>query len=141
MTDILPYPENPDFSKIANFKDKYKNELKSFRYSIENLIFSLDSEKNPKRKQERLEHEIYLIKQDRDRLIELLKENKIIKILKGSIWGVGVDTFATMVAGEVVTLGTGTAFSLIKSFFENYKSTPIKNEKFSYLALLNQQIK
>lgn len=141
LTDILPYPENPNFSQIAKLKENYKTELKSFRYSIENLVFNLASEKNIKHRNQRLESEIYLINQERDRLIEILKESKFTKILKGSIWGIGVDTFATMVAGEIVTLGAGTAISFAKSLFDNFKSTPLKNEKFSYLALLDQKIK
>lgn len=141
LTEILPYPESPDFSTIANFKSKYKSELTSFRHAIESLTFNLASEKNSKIRRDRMESEIYLINQERDRLVELLKEHKFIKVLKGSIWGVGVDAFATMVTGEIVTLGAGTAIGFVKSLSENYKSAPAKNEKYAYLALLDQKIK
>ncbi len=141
LENILPYPDNPNFSQIAKLKENYSKELKTFRYTIENLVYSLASEQNAKIRQQRLESELHLINTESERLVEILKENKFTKILKGSIWGVGVDTFATMVAGELVTLGAGTAISFAKSIIDNFKSKPLENEKFSYLALLNQKIK
>lgn len=142
LSDLIPYPAHTPLSVIANILEIHKKDLINFRAKLEIIINDISKELNKKNRDELINHHLTSIRNDRNRLIELFKENKVIKIGLGTIFFVAAEAFITYkLTHEIKPPWISGSLSVLKDMFQNYQPNPIKSEDYAYLAILNKKIK
>lgn len=131
LEEILPFPINPDLKKLRNFKEKYHEELKSFRILFEKHVFDLSRETNPDDRQKLQEFKSAEIFDRKEKILKDLNQSKFGQIVFGGICGI---------AGTI--LGNSGALSLLNSAFsavQGYNNSTLEKD-YSYIALIEKKI-
>jgi len=140
IEDILPVPISPDFKNIAKFRQKYPNELRTFRRTLEKAIIDLANIVDPVLREERYKLTVEGFKEKKEELVEILSENNLGKIVWEGVKGFVADGGISLILGEPLTpLVTG--YETLKEVVTQKKANPIKNEDLAYLALLEKNLK
>ena len=138
LEDLIPYPINPDLTKLRKFKDKYHDELKSFRILLEQAAFEVSNYKSVKREIAK-DLKIAEIQDKKEKILSELNKSKIGKMAFGTIFGA---------TGSIIGYSQGNSalgtFSLINGLytaFEGYDNSALLARDFSYLALVDKNFK
>lgn len=76
LEDIMPYPINPDLTKLRKFKDKYHDELKSFRILLEQTAFEISNYKSSHNKKIIQDLKIAEIQDKKEKILRELNQSK-----------------------------------------------------------------
>jgi hypothetical protein len=135
LNNLMPYPIEPNLTKLRKFKDKYHEELTSFRILIEQTSYELTKFSKMDRK-ESLSLKVAEINDKRDKILSELNQGKLGQITFGTICGV---------AGAIVSFEQDNKplalFSLanaIYSAFQGYDKQATLTKDYSYLALVDK---
>jgi len=139
LEDLMPYPLNPDLTKLRKFKDKYHDELKSFRILIEQTAFEISNYKSSHKKLIIQDLKIAEIQDKKEKILSELNQSKIGQVAFGTIFGV---------VGSVIGFAQGNsllgAFSLVNavhSASQGYGKSLTLVKEYSYLALVDKNFK
>lgn len=138
LEDLMPYPINPDLTKLRRFKDKYHDELKSFRILLEQTAFEISNYKSSKRE---IIHDLKIaeIQDKKEKILSDLNQSKAGQVAFGTIFGI---------TGSVIGFVQGNsllgAFSLVNGVYsatQGYEKSSTLAKDFSYLALIDKNFK
>lgn len=138
LDDLIPYPINPDLTKLRKFKDKYHEELKSFRILLEQATLTIESFKKNKR-EEFQALKIAEINDKREKILSNLNQSKFGKITFGTMFGL-VGAGIGFSQGNNL-LGMFSFLSAVHSAFQGYDNSEILSKDYSYLALIDKNLK
>lgn len=139
LKDVMPYPENPEFSKLVKFKEKYFDQLLDLRRTIEKTCLIVLSIPNMENREQLLKLEIDKINDGKEELIARLKEGKLGKIALGTFKGMLIDGAIALITGDVIS-PAATLFGGINQTIKEYNGNPIKDDDLAYLALIDQRL-
>jgi hypothetical protein len=126
---------------LRKFKDKFHDELTSFRMLIEKYAYDISILPIESQKSEKHKFLVEEIVDKKEKLLSELNDNKFGKISFGTLCGI-TATIGGIAAGNYL-FGTlalaGTLYNEFKS--TNDKLKIIKNNEFSYLALIDNKLK
>ena len=108
---------------LIRFKGRYQDQLKSFRLSIDELIWTLSAITNEEDRNNLLQTKIEIIKSKKEELVARLNENRVGRIVYGAVKGMVVDTVIAIVTGNAIQ-PAATVLNTI-------------NEELAYLALID----
>ena len=139
LEDLMPYPLNPDLNKLRKFKDKYHEELKSFRILIEQTAFEISNYKSSHKKLILQDLKIAEIQDKKEKILSELNQSKVGQVAFGTIFGL---------VGSVIGFSQGNsllgAFSLVNGVYsasQGYDKSSILAKEYSYLALVDKNFK
>lgn len=136
LEDIMPYPLNPDLTKLRKFKDKYHSELNSFRILLEQTAFEISNYKNSSKRQIAIDLKITEIKDRREKILSELNQINFGQILFGSVFGIVASVYEFANGNSLLgafALGNG-----IYSATQGYDKSSSLAKDFSYLALVDK---
>lgn len=139
LDDVMPYPQNASISQLLSFKDKYSEQLISFRKNIEDAVENSWLIKDEVSRDAQLKKQTEKINAKKEELIAKLKERGFGKVVLGAVKGMAVDVAIGIFTGDVVSpIGTiiGGTYEVVKE----YKSNPIKGEDLAFIALLDHRL-
>jgi len=87
IDDLIPYPVNPNLTKLRRFKDKYHEELTSFRILLEKAAFEIAALKKANRRNEKQTLIVAEINDKRKKILSDLNQSKFGQITFGTICG------------------------------------------------------
>lgn len=136
LDDLIPYPIDPDLTKLRHFKDRYYEELRSFRILLEQATLTISSFSKKKNQREFQKLKIEEINDKRAKILSDLNQSKLGQITFGTMFGL---------AGAVIGFGQGNShlgiFSLgnaVYSAFQGYDNSEVLSMDYSYLALIDK---
>ncbi|MDP3915850.1 MAG: hypothetical protein Q8R96_19150 [Bacteroidota bacterium] len=135
LDDLIPYPIDPDLTKLRIFKDKYHEELKSFRILIEQSALTIASFKKNKIQKEFQLLKVAEINDKKEKILSDLNQSNLGQITFGTIFGL---------TGAAIGFSQGNIFSLLNavhSSFQGYDNSEILSRDYSYLALIDKNFK
>lgn len=139
LEDLIPYPVNPDLTKLRKFKDKHHEELKSFRILLEQTAFEISNYKSSKKQKIIQDLKLAEIQDKKEKILSDLNQSKAGQIAFGTIFGI---------TGSVIGFAQGNsllgAFSLANGIYsatQGYGKSSALAKDFSYLALLDKNFK
>lgn len=141
LDDLIPYPVNPNLTKLRHFKDKYYDELKSFRVLLEKYAYSISLLETEEFQESSIKLTIAEINDKRDKILRELENSKFGKISFGTALGL-IATIGGIAVGDYIFGSLALASSIfneIESYNRNSKS--IKEKDFAYLALIDKKMK
>jgi hypothetical protein len=136
LDDLIPFPLNPDLTKLRKFKDKFHEELKSFRILLEQVALDISTTKN-KFRQEKYLLQITEILDKKEKILSELNQSKFPKITFGTICGVAAAAYGVSQDNKILAL-----LSLMHSLysaFEGYNSKGTLTKNYAYLALIDKK--
>lgn len=139
LKDILPFPLNVSVRKIAKFKEKYYDDLKSFRFSIEKLVLELALIEDKKKYKKYYKINIESIEHNRDVIVQRMNESKLGNILFSSMGGLVTASLAVYLT-KIPELGIGPLWGGINSALNEYEKDLTGHHELSYLALVNKRL-
>lgn len=136
LDDLIPYPIDPDLTKLRHFKDRYYEELRSFRILLEQATLTISSFSKKKNQREFQALKIDEINDKRAKILSDLNQSKLGQITFGTMFGL---------AGAVIGFSQGNSllgiFSLgnaVYSAFQGYDNSEVLLRDYSYLALIDK---
>ena len=139
LEDLMPYPINPDLTKLRKFKDKYHDELKSFRILLEQTAFEISNYNSSKKKKYILDLKLAEILDKKEKILSDLEQSKAGHVAFGSIFGF---------IGSVIGFYQGNSllgpFSLANGLYsasQGYSRSSALAKDYSYLALVDKNFK
>lgn len=136
LDDLIPYPIDPDLTKLRHFKDRYYEELRSFRILLEQATLTISSFSKKKLQREFQALKIEEINDKRAKILSDLNQSKLGQITFGTMFGL---------VGAVIGFSEGNSplgiFSLgnaVYSAFQGYDNTEVLSMDYSYLALIDK---
>jgi len=139
LDDLIPYPINPDLTELRRFKDKYHEELKSFRILIEQYTLTIESFKKKKIQEEFKLLKIAEINDKRDKILSDLNESRFGQITFGTIFSL-IGAAMGFAQGNS-PLGIFSLLNAVHSAFQGYDDSAILSRDYSYLALVDKNFK
>lgn len=139
LEDLMPYPINPDLTKLRKFKDKYHDELKSFRILLEQTAFEISNYNSSKKKKYILDLKLAEILDKKEKILSDLEQSKAGHVAFGSIFG-----FIGSVIGFYQGNSLLGAFSLANGLYsasQGYSRSSALAKDYSYLALVDKNFK
>lgn len=139
LNDLIPYPINPDLNKLRRFKEKYHEELKSFRILLEQATLAISSISKQK-----IQKELQLLKVDeindkKSKILSDLNQSKLGQVTFGTIFGLaGASIAVSQENGPLTLFSLGNA---VYSAFQGYDKSEILSRDYSYLALVDKNFK
>lgn len=138
IDDLIPYPIAPDLLKLRNFKDKYYEELTSFRILVEQIAVDLSSISRENFREMKYELKIAEINDKKAKISSELNQSRMGQISFGTICGIAGAIVGFEEANHPLAL-----FSLanaIYSAFQDYDSSTVLSLDYSYLALIDKNL-
>lgn len=136
LDDLIPYPIAPDLTKLRHFKDRYYEELRSFRILLEQATLTISSFSKKKLQREFQALKIEEINDKRAKILSDLNQSKLGQITFGTMFGL---------VGAVIGFSQGNSplgiFSLgnaVYSAFQGYDNAEVLSRDYSYLALIDK---
>jgi hypothetical protein len=136
LDDLIPYPIDPDLTKLRHFKDRYYEELRSFRILLEQATLTISSFSKKKIQREFQALKIEEINDKRAKILSDLNQSKLGQITFGTMFGL---------AGAVIGFSQGNSplgiFSLgnaVYSAFQGFYNSEVLARDYSYLALIDK---
>jgi hypothetical protein len=139
LDNLIPYPIEPDLTKLRLFKDKYHDELKSFRILLEQTVLSVSTNKNSNLQREILDMKVEEINDKKEKIYRELTQVRIGQIVFGTMFGLTGALISF--ANDINTLGLFSLGNAIYSAFQGYDNSNILNRDYSYLALVDKNFK
>lgn len=139
IEDLIPFPIEPDLTKLRKFKDKYHEELTSYRILIEQIAYDLSLLKSKQHQTDKHQLKIAEINDKKTKLLRDLNQSKLGKIVFGTICGIAGTT-----VGLINPTNLLVAFPFLHavySAFQGYKDRQILDKDYSYLALIDKKFK
>lgn len=136
---LIPYPIEPNLTKLRKFKDKYHEELTSFRILIEQTSYDLTSIKSKRERTDELNFKVAEINDKRGKILSELNQSRLGQITFGTICGVTGAIVSYSQDNKPLVL-----FSLanaIYSAFQGYDQKAALTKDYSYLALIDKKFK
>lgn len=140
IKNILPFAAEADLGKLRKFKDNNYESLKQFRVRIERLILDLAVIENKELYEKRYNLEIEAIDDEKKRLLNLMKESKIGRILYSSMGGL-VTAVSAFYVTEIPMLSLGPLLSGVAAAVDEYDKSNTYDHDLAYLALINKKFK
>lgn len=139
IEDLIPYPIAPHLTKLRRFKDKYHEELSSFRTLLEKATFEISNIK--KEKKQTTKHNLIIeeINDKRQKISSEMNGSRLGQITFGTICG--ITGAAVGFASDNKPLGLFSLASAVYSAFQGYDKKPILNKDYTYLALIDKNFK
>lgn len=136
LDDLIPYPIDPDLTKLRHFKDRYYEELRSFRILLEQAALTISSFSNKKLQREFQALKIEEINAKRVKILSDLNQSKLGHITFGTMFGLaGAVTGFSQGDGPLGIFSLGNA---VYSAFQGYGNTEVLSRDYSYLALIDK---
>lgn len=139
LNKLIPYPIAPDLTKIRKFKDRFHEELTSFRILLESTAYDLTSIRSKKEQSQRLDLKVAEINDRREKILREMDQRKFGQIAFGTICGV---------TGAIVSYSQDNSslaiFSLanaLYSAFQGYEKNTSLTKDYAYLALIDKKLK
>jgi hypothetical protein len=139
LENVMPYPFFASPAQILNFKEKYNDELKDFRRTIEKKIWTISSIPEEEARKKVIEIEIEELNAKKEHLVAKLNEGKLGKVVLGAVKGLVVDGAITLVSGDVIK-PIGTVLGGLNEIIKSYKGNPLKNEDLAFVALMEKRL-
>ncbi len=139
IDDLMPYPIEPNLSKLRKFKDKYNIELREFRNLLEKVVFETSLIRPDSLQSEKIDLEIAEINDKRERILSDLNQSNLGQIMFGTIFGL-----VGAVIGFKQENNPSALFSLgnaIYSALQGYGNGSKLDKDYSYLALIDKEFK
>jgi hypothetical protein len=139
LDELIPYPIEPNLTKLRKFKDKHHEELTSFRLLLEQITFDISLLNSKDNQDYKKNHKIAEINDKREKILSELNQSNFGQITFGTICGLTGAVIAFQ--QENHPLGFFSLANAIHSAFQGYdKSTTLKKD-YSYLALIDRKFK
>jgi hypothetical protein len=138
INDLIPYPIDPDLIQLRKFKDKYHEELTSFRLLVEQIALELSFISKDKHREMNYELKMAEITDKKAKILSDLNQSRIGQISFGTICGI-----AGAIVGFKETNNTLAYFSLanaVYSAFQGYDRSSVLSRDYSYLALIDNKL-
>lgn len=139
IEDLIPYPIEPNLTKLRKFKDKFHEELTSFRLLIEQSAFDISLLKSASQQTTMRKLKVAEINDKREKILTELNQSKLGQVTFGTICGVAGAAVGFHQDNQPLAL-----FSLanaIYSAFQGYDNGPTLSKDYSYLALIDKKLK
>ena len=137
---LMPFPEEIDFDKALDFKEKYSKELKAFKNRVEQIVLDNTLEKDSQAFSNKVEE----LEIRKDELAEKMKKSNFGNILFGTVCGiVGASTGLAVAETIGAVVGGLPGFAnAIHSAIKIEKATDIFDQSgMKYLALLDKKLR
>ena len=137
---LMPFPEEIDFDKALDFKEKYSKELKAFKNRVEQIVLDNTLEKDSQAFSNKVEE----LEIRKDELAEKMKKSNFGNILFGTVCGiVGASTGLAVAETIGAVVGGLPGFAnAIHSALKIEKATDIFDQSgMKYLALLDKKLR
>jgi len=138
LKDLMPFPVNPDISKLRMFKTKYEKQLRNFRNYLEQMVIELASIPDTQQRQILYQLRLEAIMEEKDEIAAKLGELKVGRIIFGSLFG--LTSAVSAFVGDNNPLGLFGLGNAIYSAIEGYGKGEALNGKLSYLALIEKKL-
>ncbi|NTW83908.1 MAG: hypothetical protein HGB36_11170 [Chlorobiaceae bacterium] len=139
LDDLIPYPIDPDLTELRRFKDKYHEELKSFRILIEQTTLTIESFNKKKIQEEFKLLKIAEINDKREKILSDLNQSRFGQITFGTIFGL-IGAAVGFSQGNS-PLGIFSLLNAVHSAFQGFDNSEILSRDYSYLALVDKKFK
>nr|WP_319266402.1 hypothetical protein [uncultured Draconibacterium sp.] len=139
LDDLIPYPIHPDLTKLRKFKDKYHEELSSFRILLEQAALSVSEFKKKKTQKEFQELKIKEIHDKKEKILSELNQSKIGQITFGTMFGLAGAMIGF--SQENTPLALFSLGNAVYSAFQGYDNSATLSKDYSYLALIDKNFK
>lgn len=139
LDDLIPYPINPDLNKLRRFKDKYHEELKSFRILLEQVTLTISTLPKRKIQKEFQSHKVEEINDKRAKILSDLNQCKFGQITFGTIFG--LTGAAIGFSQDDSTLSVFSLVNAVYSAFQGYDNAGVLSRDYAYLALIDKNFK
>lgn len=137
IDDLIPYPIEPDLTKLRRFKDKYHEELKSFRILLEQVALEVSLFKKPGKQTKKQKLVVAELTDKKEKILSELKQSKFAQVTFGTICG--LTGTAVGFATENNAWGLFSLANAVYSSLQGYDNKPILAKDFSYLALIDKE--
>jgi hypothetical protein len=137
LNELIPYPVNPDLTRLRRFKDKYQEELKSFRILIEQAAFEIARIRFTRHREYLRDIKAVEINDKKEKILSDLNQSRLGQITFGTICGVTGALYGFSQDNKPLAI-----FSLanaIYSAFQGYDNRAALTRDYSYLALVDRQ--
>ncbi|MDX1921346.1 MAG: DUF6236 family protein [Candidatus Caenarcaniphilales bacterium] len=140
LEKLIPFPQEIDFDKVLNFKEKHKKDLKIFKNKIEQIV--LDDSINVN--SELFNSKIEEMSLRRDELAEKMKESKFKQIIFGTVFGIaGAATglAAAQTIGAIIGALPGFANAVYSGLQIEKAEKAFDQSGMKYLALIDKRLR
>lgn len=137
LNNLIPYPVNPNLAVLRRFKDKYHDELKSFRIQLEQTALEISQTADLDIVNERIMLKVSEIRDRKDKINRDLGDWKVGKIVFGTVCGIGAAALAFS-AGSPFT-GALAIINAVYTGLEGYGNQSIRERDYAYLALVDRK--
>lgn len=138
IEDLIPYPIAPDLTKLRRFKDKYHEELRSFRILLEQAVLEVSLFKKTSKQSKKQKLVIAEINDKKEKILRELKQSKFLQLTFGTVCG--LTGAAVGFATENNAWGLFSLANAAYSSLQGYDDRPTLKD-FSYLALIDNELK
>jgi hypothetical protein len=139
LENILPVPIDFKLSNLLSFKDKYREDLNSFREEIELVVGMLANINDLEEKEIYKNKQVENLKKRINYIVAKMRESKLKQIFTSSWIGATVSTIGAIATDSVVPIGLGTT-SLLLSSAKNLSKDKSKGHEMRYVGLLNKEL-
>lgn len=137
LNDLIPFPLNPDFTKLRKFKDKFYNELHSFRILIETAALEISKIKKADYQDAKYSLKVKEIKDKKEKILRELNQSRFGLISFGSICGIVGAGYEF--AQDDRPMGFLSLINAIYFAFQGYDNKHALAKDYSYLALIDKK--
>jgi hypothetical protein len=138
IDDLIPYPIEPNLTKLRKFKDKFHAELTSFRLLIEQSAFNISLLKSENQQMTSRKLKVEEINDKRNQILSELNKSKLGHVAFGTICGITGAVIGFKNENQPLAL-----FSLANAFysaFQGYDNGTTLTKDYSYLALIDKNL-
>lgn len=136
IEELIPYPSNPDLTKLRRFKDRYHEELVSFRILLEKKALGISILKKKDVRDKMQDLVVEEINDKRKKIFSDLNQSKFGQITFGTVFGIAGAAIGF--ANDNPPLGVFSLLNAVYSSLQGYDRKPILQKDFSYLALVDK---
>jgi hypothetical protein len=138
LEEVMPFPSNPNLSKLRDFKEKYKDELKGFRMLLEQSVIDIGNIQDREIQLDRFKLTVEEINYKKEIISSNLNSSKFGQISLGSICGLTGAAYGF--SQDNTALGIFSLANALYSAFQGYDNAPILENDYSYLALIDKKL-
>ncbi len=140
LEKLIPFPQEINFDKVLNFKEKHRKELKIFKNKIEQLVLDQSVELNSQLFESKIEE----MSLRRDELAEKMKSSKFKQIIFGTVCGIAGATTGLVTAetaGAILGGLPGFANAVHSGLQIEKAEKAFDQSGMKYLALIDKKLR
>lgn len=138
LNEVMPFPYNPNLHDLRNFKEKYKKELKAFRFLLEQAVIEIADIRDVELQKQKFDLIVEQINYEKEIISNNLSKSKFNQIAFGTISGLTGAAYGF--AQDNHALGVFSFANAVYSALQGFDNTDALGRNFSYLALIDNKL-